>query len=78
VAPIILAAGADVLRSSVKPGEIAALASAFTPFFAFSFPLYDSLLRAMIVTGLIGLALGVLTYAASRIFDHAGASLSLE
>jgi hypothetical protein len=78
VAPTVLIAGADVLRSAVGPGEIAALSSAVTPFFAFSFPLYDSLFKAMIMLGLIGLVLGVVTYAASRIFDHAGASLALE
>ncbi len=78
VAPIVLAAGADMLRSAVKPGEIAAAAGMVTPFFAFSFPYVDSLLKAMILLGLIGLVLGVVTYAASRLFDHAGASLSLE
>jgi len=78
VAPVVLIAGADVLRSAVGPGQIAALASAVTPFFVFSFPYYDALFKAMIILGLIGLTLGVVTYAASRLFDHAGASLSLE
>jgi len=78
VAPIILAAGADVLRSAVNPVDIAKLVGMVTPFFAFSFPHVDSLLKAMIMLGLIGLVLGVLTYAASRLFDHAGASLSLD
>ncbi|MFZ8806914.1 MAG: hypothetical protein ACO2PN_02260, partial [Pyrobaculum sp.] len=78
VAPIILAAGADVLRSAVGPGQIAALTGMVTPFFAFSFQYVDSILKAMIMLGLIGLSLGVLTYAASRLFDHAGASLSLD
>jgi hypothetical protein len=78
VAPIVLAAGADVLRSAVNPLDIAALAGAVTPFFAFSFQHVDSLLQAMIMLGLIGLVLGVVTYAASRLFDHAGASLALE
>jgi hypothetical protein len=78
VAPVVLIAGADVLRSAVGPGKIAALASAVTPFFAFSFPYYDALFKAMIMLGLIGLTLGVVTYAASRLFDHAGASLALE
>jgi hypothetical protein len=78
VAPIVLAAGADVLRSAVGPGEIAALTGMVTPLFVFSFPYVDSLLQAMIILGLIGLVLGVVTYAASRLFDHAGASLSLE
>jgi len=78
VAPIVLVAGADVLRSAVGPGKIAALASAVTPFFAFSFPYFESLFKAMIMLGLIGLTLGVVTYAASRLFDHAGASLSIE
>jgi len=78
VAPVVLIAGADVLRSAVGPGQIAALASAVTPFFAFSFQYYDSLFKAMIMLGLIGLTLGVVTYAASRLFDHAGASLALE
>jgi len=78
VAPIILAAGADVLRSAVNPVDIAKLVGMVTPFFAFSFPHVDALLKAMIMLGLIGLVLGVLTYAASRLFDHAGASLSLD
>ena len=78
VAPVVLIAGADVLRSAVGPGKIAALASAVTPFFVFSFPYYESLFKAMIMLGLIGLVLGVVTYAASRLFDHAGASLSIE
>jgi len=78
VAPIVLVAGADVLRSAVGPNKIAALASAVTPFFVFSFPFYESLFKAMIILGLIGLVLGVVTYAASRLFDHAGASLSIE
>ena len=78
VAPIILAAGADVLRSAVNPADITKLAGMVTPFFVFSFPHVDALLKAMIMLGLIGLSLGVLTYAASRLFDHAGASLSLD
>jgi hypothetical protein len=78
VAPVVLIAGADVLRSAVGPGEIAALAGMVTPFFAFSFPHVESLFKAMIMLGLIGLVLGVVTYAASRLFDHAGASLALE
>jgi hypothetical protein len=45
---------------------------------AFVFFNADPLLMAMILLGLIGLTLGVVTYAASRLFDHAGASLSLE
>jgi hypothetical protein len=47
-----------------------------TPLFVFFNA--DPLLMAMILLGLIGLVLGVVTYAASRLFDHAGASLSLE
>jgi len=78
VAPIVLAAGADVLRASVKPGEVAAAAGMVTPFFAFSFQYVDAVLKAMIMLGLIGLVLSVVTYAASRLFDHAGASLSIE
>jgi len=78
VAPIILAAGADVLRFAVNPVDIAKLVGMVTPFFVFSFPHVDALLKAMIILGLIGLTLGVLTYAASRLFDHAGASLSLD
>jgi hypothetical protein len=76
VAPIVLAAGADVLRSAVSPGQIAALAGMVTPLFVFFNA--DPLLMAMVLLGLIGLTLGVVTYAASRLFDHAGASLSLE
>jgi len=78
VAPVVLIAGADVLRSAVGPGQIAVLAGMVTPLFAFSFQYVDSLLKAMIILGLIGLTLGVVTYAASRLFDHAGASLALE
>jgi hypothetical protein len=78
VAPVVLIAGADVLRSAVGPGQIAALVGMVTPFFAFSFPHVESLFKAMIMLGLIGLTLGVVTYAASRLFDHAGASLALE
>ncbi len=78
VAPIILIAGADVLRAAVDPGQIAALAGMVTPFFVFSFQHVDAMLKAMIILGLIGLVMGVMTYAASRLFDHAGASLSLE
>jgi len=76
VAPIVLAAGADVLRSAVDPGQIAALAGMVTP--AFVFLNADPLLMAMIILGLIGLVLSVVTYAASRLFDHAGASLALD
>jgi hypothetical protein len=76
VAPIVLAAGADVLITAVSPAQIAALAGMVTP--AFVFFNADPLLMAMILLGLIGLTLGVVTYAASRLFDHAGASLSLE
>jgi acyl-CoA reductase-like NAD-dependent aldehyde dehydrogenase len=76
VAPIVLTAGADVLRSAVDPIQIAALAGMVTPLFVFFNA--DPLLKAMIILGLIGLTLGVLSYAASRLFDHAGASLSLE
>jgi hypothetical protein len=78
IAPMVLAAGADVLESAVGPGKIAKLAGMVTPLFVFSFQYVDSLLQAMIILGLIGLVLGVVTYAASRLFDHAGASLSLE
>jgi hypothetical protein len=76
VAPSVLTAGADVLRSAVDPADIAALAGMVTPLFVFFNA--DPLLMAMILLGLIGLVLGVVTYAASRLFDHAGASLSLE
>jgi hypothetical protein len=78
VAPIILVSGADILKASVNPVDIAKLVGMVTPFFVFSFPHVDALLKAMIMLGLIGLTLGVLTYAASRLFDHAGASLSLD
>ncbi len=78
VAPIVLTAGADVLRSAVKPGQIAALSGLVTPFFAFSFQHVDALLKAMVILGLIGLVLTVMAYAVSRIFDHAGAHLSLD
>ncbi len=78
VAPIVLTAGVDVLRAAVMPGQIAALAGMVTPFFAFSFPHVDALLKAMIILGLIGLVLTVMAYAVSRIFDHAGAHLALD
>ncbi len=78
VAPVVLAAGADVVRSAVMPGQIAALAGMVTPFFAFSFPHVDALLKAMIMLGLIGLVLTVMAYAVSRIFDHAGAHLAID
>jgi hypothetical protein len=71
VAPIVLAAGADVLKSLVNPTTLSSLLTA-TPFGAVP------LIQAMVLLGLIGLALGVVTYAASRLFDHAGASLALE
>jgi hypothetical protein len=71
VAPIVLAAGADVLRSAVNPIILLTPLTA-TPFGAVP------LIQAMVLLGLIGLTLGVVTYAASRLFDHAGASLSLE
>jgi len=75
VAPAVLAAGADALRSLVDPAALLALA-VLGPTAA----LIDAmpLIEAMVLLGLIGLTLGVLTYAASRLFDHAGASLSLE
>ncbi len=78
VAPVVLAAGADVLMSSAKPEDIAKLTGMVTPFFAFSFPHVDTLLKAMIILGLIGLVLTVMAYAVSRIFDHAGAHLALD
>jgi hypothetical protein len=71
VAPIVLAAGADVLRSAVNPLILLTPLTA-TPFGAVP------LIEAMVLLGLIGLTLGVVTYAASRLFDHAGASLALE
>jgi hypothetical protein len=71
VAPVVLAAGADVLKSAVDPSKLPSLRTV-TPSGAVS------LIQAMTLLGLIGLALSVLTYAASRLFDHAGASLSLE
>jgi hypothetical protein len=76
VAPTVLVSGADVLITAVSPAQIAALAGMVTP--AFIFFNADPLLMAMILLGLIGLTLGVVTYAASRLFDHAGASLSLD
>jgi hypothetical protein len=78
VAPLILIAGADVLRASVNPDNVAAAAGMVTPLFAFAFKYIDAVLQAMVMLGFIGLTMGVLTYAASRIFDHAGASLSVE
>ena len=71
VAPVVLAAGADVLKSAVPPSALPDLRTA-TPFGAVP------LIQAMVLLGLIGLVLSVLTYAASRLFDHAGAHLALE
>jgi hypothetical protein len=71
VAPVVLAAGADVLKSAVDPAKLPGIRAA-TPTGAVS------LIQAMTLLGLIGLVLSVLTYAASRLFDHAGASLALE
>jgi len=84
VAPIVLAAGADMLTAAVEAEKLRALANFDIIQFITSLPAFiagriiDSILIAMIILGLIGLTLGVLTYAASRLFDHAGASLSLE
>jgi hypothetical protein len=69
VAPVVLAAGSDVLKSLVNPSTLSDTRIAFGAV---------PLIEAMVVLGLIGLTLGVVTYAASRIFDHAGASLALE
>ncbi len=71
VAPVVLAAGADVLRSAVNPIILLTPLTA-TPFGAVP------LIQAMVILGLIGLVLTVLTYAASRLFDHAGAHLALD
>ncbi len=84
VAPIVLAAGADLLSAAVEAEKLRSVADFDIIQFITSLPaiiarqIVDPLLVAMIVLGLIGLTLGVLTYAASRLFDHAGASLSLE
>jgi hypothetical protein len=84
VAPIVLAAGADLLASTVAAENLRALADLDIIQFITSLPAFiagrilDSILMAMIILGLIGLTLGILTYAASRLFDHAGASLALE
>jgi len=71
VAPVVLAAGADVLKSAVNPLILLTPLTA-TPFGAVP------LIQAMVLLGLIGLVLSVLTYAASRLFDHAGAHLALD
>jgi hypothetical protein len=84
VAPIVLAAGADLLTAAVEAERLRAVTNIDVIQFITSLPsiiarqIIDPLLVAMIVLGLIGLTLGVLTYAVSRIFDHAGASLALE
>jgi len=70
-APIILSAGADVLKSLVNPIILLTPLTA-TPFGAVP------LIQAMVLLGLIGLVLSVATYAASRLFDHAGAHLALD
>jgi hypothetical protein len=71
VAPVVLAAGADVLKSLVNPGNLPGIHTV-TPSGAVS------LIEAMVLLGLIGLVLSVSTYAASRLFDHAGAHLALD
>jgi hypothetical protein len=71
VAPVVLAAGADVLKSAVPPSTLPTL-DTVTPSGAVL------LIQAMVILGLIGLVLTVLTYAASRLFDHAGAHLALD
>jgi len=71
VAPVVLAAGADVLKSLVNPLILLTPLTA-TPFGAVP------LIQAMVLLGLIGLVLSVTTYAASRLFDHAGAHLALD
>ena len=71
VAPVVLAAGADVLKSAVPPSALPDLRTA-TPSGAVP------LIQAMVLLGLIGLVLTVLSYAASRLFDHAGAHLALD
>jgi len=71
VAPVVLAAGADVLKSAVDPSKLPRLDTA-TPSGAVS------LIQAMTLLGLVGLVLSVLSYAASRLFDHAGAHLALD
>jgi hypothetical protein len=84
VAPIVLAVGADLLKSAVEAEKLRSITNLDIIQFITSLPsiiagqIIDPLLVAMIMLGLIGLTLGVLTYAASRIFDHAGASLALE
>jgi hypothetical protein len=95
VAPIVLAAGADVLTYAVAarveeqlwgmltdPIKILNLifmtlnpGPAMIDLFGF---IVDLLLMSMVLLSLIGLTLGVLVYAVSRLFDHAGASLSLD
>jgi len=74
VAPVVLVAGADVIYGTVPPDFPAIQIQGFS----IQFLNYTNLLEAMVLLGLIGLALGVSTYAASRLFDSAGASLSLE
>jgi len=71
VTPVVLMAGADVLRSAVNPSTLPRLDTA-TPFGAVP------LIQAMVLLGLIALVLSVTTYAASRLFDHAGAHLALD
>jgi hypothetical protein len=71
VAPVVLMAGADVLKSLVDPAILLTPLTA-TPFGAVP------LIQAMVLLGLIGLVLSVVTYAASRLFDHAGAHLALD
>ena len=71
VAPVVLAAGADLVKSLVDPIILLTPLTA-TPFGAVP------LIQVMVLLGLIGLVLSVTTYAASRLFDHAGAHLALD
>lgn len=80
VAPVVLAAGADVLASRVDAlrllTSIPLAGAPLSPPWLQVDP--RPLLEAMVILGLIGLALSTLSYAASRLFDHAGAHLSLD
>lgn len=87
VAPIVLAAGAEVLITAVVARVEEQLWRMLTdPIKLLPVPamidlfglIVDLLLMSMVLLGLIGVTLGVLVYAVSRLYDHAGASLSLD
>ncbi len=71
VAPVVLIAGADVASSAAPPRSIT------VEILANVWAVYD-VVKSMVYLGLTAVALTALTYAAARIFDHAGSYFTLE